>query len=96
MDQAIRRHTVGDLLRRTAARSPAREAVRYEETAWTYAEFDPSQVGQNRLSAVQYLVFTLPAGPVGLGSDFAALELSVDLDEVQQAALAADLAATIG
>ena len=40
MDQAIRRHTVGDLLRRTAARSPAREAIRHEETVWTYAEFD--------------------------------------------------------
>ncbi len=61
-----------------------------------YAEFDPTQVGQDRLSAVQYLVFTLPAGPVGLGSDFAALELVVDLDEAQQAALAADLAATLG
>ncbi len=61
-----------------------------------YAEFDPTQVGQDRLSAVQYLVFTLPDGPVRLGSDFAALELVVDLDEAQQAALAADLAATIG
>jgi len=61
-----------------------------------YAEFDPTQVGQDRLSAVQYLVFTLPDVPVRLGSDFAALELVVDLDEAQQTALAADLAATLG
>ena len=61
-----------------------------------YAEFDPTQVGQDRLSAVQYLVFALPDVPVRLGSDFAALELVVDLDEAQQAALAADLAATLG
>ncbi|MED5166278.1 MAG: DUF3501 family protein [Actinomycetota bacterium] len=60
-----------------------------------YAEFDPTQVGQDRLSAVQYLVFTLPEGPVRLGSDFAALELAVNLDDAQRAALAADLAATL-
>jgi len=60
-----------------------------------YAEFDPTQVGQDRLSAVQYLVFTLPEGPVRLGSDFATLELTVNLDDAQRAALAADLAATL-
>jgi len=60
-----------------------------------YAEFDPTQVGQDRLSAVQYLVFTLPEGPVKLGSDFATLELTVNLDDAQRAALAADLAATL-
>ena len=60
-----------------------------------YAEFDPTQVGQDRLSAVQYLVFTLPEGPVRLGSDFATLELTVSLDDAQRAALAADLAATL-
>ena len=53
-------------------------------------------MGQDRLSAVQYLVFALPDVPVRLGSDFAALELVVDLDEAQQTALAADLAATLG
>ena len=61
-----------------------------------YAEFDPTQVGQDRLSAVQYLVFTLPDGPVRLGSDFAALKLAVDLDEAQRAALATDRAAPLG
>ncbi|SVD47574.1 uncharacterized protein METZ01_LOCUS400428, partial [marine metagenome] len=50
----------------------------YVETAngtRTYAEFDPTQVGRGRLSAVQYLVFTLGVGsldegPIRLGSDF--------------------------
>ncbi len=71
----------------------------YAETAdgsRTYAEFDPTQVGRGRLSAVQYLTFTVASGPVRLGSDFPALELSVDLSAAQQAALAADLAATRG
>ena len=69
----------------------------YAETAdgsRVYAEFDPTQVGRGRLSAVQYLSFSLESGPVRLGSDFAALELTVDLTESQRAALAADLAAT--
>ena len=61
-----------------------------------HAEFDPSQVGRGHLSAIQYLKFPLPEAPVRLGSDFAALELSVNLDEAQLAALATDLTATLG
>jgi fatty-acyl-CoA synthase len=38
--EAIRRHTLGDLLRRTAARSPAKLAVICGEVRWTYAELD--------------------------------------------------------
>lgn len=60
------------------------------------AEFDPAQVGRGRLSAVQYLRFTLGEGPVRLGSDFPVLELAVDLDAEQRSALASDLAATLG
>jgi len=58
------------------------------------AEYDSSQVGRGRLSAVQYLKFTLPEAPVRLGSDFPVLELSVDLDSETRTALSADLAAT--
>ena len=39
-DNRIWRHTVGDLLRRTAARLPGKLAIRCGATAWTYAEFD--------------------------------------------------------
>ena len=49
----------------------------------SHAEDDPTQVGRGRLSAAQYLKFTLPEAPGRLGSDFAALELSVDLDKAQ-------------
>lgn len=59
------------------------------------ADFDPSQVGRGRLSAVQYLTFSLPEIPIRLGSDFPELELSVELDDSQRAALAEDLAATL-
>jgi hypothetical protein len=37
---AIWRHTLGDLLRRTAARFPAKVAIVCGEVWWTYAEFD--------------------------------------------------------
>jgi len=59
------------------------------------AEYDSSQVGRGRISAVQYLKFTLPEAPVRLGSDFPVLELSVGLDSEMRTALSADLAATL-
>ncbi|MFD1535640.1 acyl-CoA synthetase [Nonomuraea guangzhouensis] len=35
-----RQHAIGDLLRRSAARSPAKTAIVYGEARWTYAELD--------------------------------------------------------
>jgi fatty-acyl-CoA synthase len=35
-----RRHTLGDLLRRSAARTPDRTALRYRDRSYTYAELD--------------------------------------------------------
>jgi fatty-acyl-CoA synthase len=40
MDPRIHRQSLGDLLRRTAARMPDKVAIRCGTTAWTYAEFD--------------------------------------------------------
>ena len=40
MHPAIRRQTLGDVLRRTAQRLPAKTAVICGDTQWTYAEFD--------------------------------------------------------
>ncbi|MFZ9408308.1 MAG: AMP-binding protein, partial [Burkholderiaceae bacterium] len=40
MPAALRSHTLGDLLRRTAARLPGKSAIRCGEVHWTYAEFD--------------------------------------------------------
>ena len=59
-----------------------------------YAKYDPAQVGDRRLSAVQYLTFNVPDVPVALGCDLPALEGTVALDEGQRSALAEDLAAT--
>ena len=62
----------------------------------SYAGFDPSQVGTDRLSAVQYLSFDLSTPPVALGCDFPGMVLETNLDEAQRVALADDLAATRG
>jgi len=40
MHSAVRSQTLGDLLRRTAARLPDKPAIRCGATAWTYREFD--------------------------------------------------------
>ncbi|WJR78012.1 acyl-CoA synthetase [Bradyrhizobium sp. NP1] len=40
MDSIVRRQTLADLLRRSAARSPGKLAVICGETRWTYAEFN--------------------------------------------------------
>ena len=39
MNAPLRRQTLHDILRRSAARHPARLAVRCGDTQWTYAEF---------------------------------------------------------
>ena len=40
MPSAVRSQTLGDLLRRTAARLPDKPAIRCGTTAWTFREFD--------------------------------------------------------
>lgn len=55
--------------------------------------FDPRQVGDTRLSSVQYLKFAVgPKPPLALGSDMDGLIVEVELDEAQRTALAQDLA----
>lgn len=62
-----------------------------------FATFDPSQVGEDRISAVQYLKFHVgDEAPVGFGTDFDALREEMLLSDDQRAALATDLAATQG
>jgi fatty-acyl-CoA synthase len=65
---ALRSHTLGDLLRRTAARLPAKSAIRCGEVHWTYAEFDALV---NRLA--QGLAQGRAGSPVGLGDRVAVL-----------------------
>jgi hypothetical protein len=57
------------------------------------ATFDARQVGEDRLSSVQYLKFdTGGEVPVAIGADHPALSLEVPLSAEQEAALRADLA----
>ena len=60
-----------------------------------FAEHDPTQVGDRRLSAVQYLKFVIKEPPVALGCTFDELAGEVELTKEQRNALAEDLAATL-
>ena len=59
-----------------------------------YAEYDPAQVGDDRLSAVQYLTFTIDSPPIAIGCDFEQLSEEIALSDAQKDALAEDLLAT--
>ena len=60
-----------------------------------FAQHDPTQVGDRRLSAVQYLKFVIKEPPVALGCTFDELAGEVELTKEQRNALAEDLAATL-
>ena len=60
-----------------------------------FAEHDPAQVGDRRLSAVQYLKFSLKKSPLAIGCTFGELSGEIKLSEEQKSALAEDLAATL-
>ena len=67
--------------------------VRLEDGTRVAATYDPTQVGDDRLSAVQYLRFPVQGRvPVAIGTTFGALDGEVELTDEQRAALAADLA----
>lgn len=58
-----------------------------------YASFDPRQVGEARLSSVQYLKFDVKGQvPVAVGCDLPVLAVETALSEPQRKALARDLA----
>jgi fatty-acyl-CoA synthase len=40
-----RRNTIGDAIRRSAARSPENDALIFGERRWSYAELDAGQTG---------------------------------------------------
>ena len=60
-----------------------------------FAEHDASQVGDRRLSAVQYLKFVLDTSPVSIGCSFDQLSGEIELSEQQKNALSEDLEATL-
>ena len=58
----------------------------------TYAEFDERQIGENRLSSVQYLKFNCDAQkPIKIGCDLEDLSIESPLEEGQMEALSEDL-----
>lgn len=60
-----------------------------------FAEHDISQVGDRRLSAVQYLKFPIEADPTAIGCTFSDLAGEAELTKEQKNALSEDLASTI-
>jgi hypothetical protein len=55
--------------------------------------WDPRQVGETRLSSVQYLAFELPEAPVAIGVSMPGAEAEAELTESQREALQDDLSA---
>jgi len=67
--------------------------LRFEDGERVYATFDERQVGEDRLSSVQYLQFDAKGRvPVAVGSDHPDLLAEYELTGEQRDALAADLA----
>lgn len=66
--------------------------VKLEDGTKVRPQFDPRQVGDDRLSSVQYLKFDVGGQPpVAMGSDLPALTVEVPLTAEQKTALAEDL-----
>jgi hypothetical protein len=69
--------------------------VRLEDGSKVYATYDPGQVGEDRVSAVQYLKFDTGGKlPTAVGTDHPELEQEVGLTDDQRHALEEDLQAT--
>jgi len=49
----------------------------------SYAEFDKSQVGDKKVSSVQFLKFRCKANPIKIGSDHAKMDIVMNLSEAQ-------------
>ena len=60
-----------------------------------FAQHDPTQVGDRRLSAVQYLKFVIKEPPIAIGCTFDELAGETELTKEQRNALAEDLTATL-
>jgi hypothetical protein len=66
--------------------------VKLEDGSKVYATYDERQVGEDRVSSVQYIKFdTGGMPPVAVGSDLPALTVEAELTDEQRAALASDL-----
>lgn len=83
---------VRDVKLREWLRLPEHLYAELDDGTRVRATYDPRQVGDVRVSSVQYLKFgTGGRVPVALGSDLPALTARAALDDAQREALAADL-----
>jgi Protein of unknown function (DUF3501) len=81
-----------DVLLREWLGLPAALYARLDDGTRVHATYDPAQVGEDRLSSVQYLKFAVGGRvPVALGVDLDALKTEAELSEAQLAALGDDL-----
>jgi hypothetical protein len=81
-----------DVLLREWLRLPEHLYALLDDGTKVRARYDARQVGETRLSSVQYLKFdTKGRVPVALGSDLPTLPIEAALTDAQRAALSADL-----
>ena len=81
-----------DILLRNWLDLPHHLYIKLDNGTQARAQFDPRQVGEDRLSSVQYLKFNCGDGtPTAIGLDKTGLELEAALTDPQRAALAEDL-----
>jgi len=82
-----------DVLLRRWLELPAHLYLELPDGARVRADVDGRQIGDDRLSSVQYLKFACGGRvPVAIGCDLPGLELQAELNPVQKKALAEDLA----
>ena len=66
--------------------------LKLEDETKVFAKFDPRQIGESRLSSVQYIKFnTKGKRPISIGSDFGLFQGETIFSEDQKRALADDL-----
>jgi Protein of unknown function (DUF3501) len=71
---------------------PAHLYIKLDDGSLARATWDPAQVGEGRLSSVQYLKFRVGSGaPVAIGSDHPDLRIETALSEAQRQTLRLDL-----
>ena len=67
--------------------------VKTDDGSMFRPRYDRAQVGEDRLSSVQYLIFPVPTGqPVAVGADHPTLSVETRLSDEQRRALISDLA----
>jgi Protein of unknown function (DUF3501) len=72
---------------------PDRVYIRCDDGSRVHASYDAAQVGEDKISSVQYLKFHVGTRrPLAVGCDLTGLEAETELGDEQRAALAADLA----